>query len=331
MNTLQCWQRIQEWLLQNQAVVVVFVVNSTKGSPGNAGQMMAITSIPENGISITGTIGGGIMERRVIDELTETLSRQQTVCTLRTLHHSTHTRYEQSGLICSGSQTMINLTLKPDNIPLVNEIITALKHRENKKLRITSDAGMSIVQGNNNQRFDVQTTTSGWCFEESLALRVMIYIIGNGHVGFALARQAELLGFDAILIGERPVPAQYAGLDLRSEQLLMPFEALGSYIPESLNSCIIIVTSAFTSDIAVLQALRGNQYGYIGLMGSAAKLSAIFQEARRRGCSEEWLQTISAPAGLPINSDTPQEIAVSICAELIAVQNGEFQKILKKK
>lgn len=77
MNALQCWQKVQEWLLKNQTVIIILVVNSTKGSPGNAGQMMAITYSSQQESVVIGTIGGGIMERRIFDELTQALRHQQ--------------------------------------------------------------------------------------------------------------------------------------------------------------------------------------------------------------------------------------------------------------
>jgi xanthine dehydrogenase accessory factor len=87
---------------------------------------------------------------------------------------------------------------------------------------------------------------------------------------------------------------------------------------------VVIVTTAYKSDVAALCSLAqsSTQPEYIGLMGSAAKIKTIMREAEETGVSRKLLNSIHAPIGVEINSDTPEEIAVSIAAEIIRVKNA---------
>jgi xanthine dehydrogenase accessory factor len=112
------------------------------------------------------------------------------------------------------------------------------------------------------------------------------------------------------------------------------YDTLADIIPEGERTYIAVLTSAYTTDVQVLVSLaRQNSVykcAYIGLMGSRTKITTIFREAEARGVSKDWLASIQAPLGANINSDTPEEIAVSIAAEMISIKNNKAAMLASK-
>src|SRR5204863_3857197 len=89
------------------------------------------------------------------------------------------------------------------------------------------------------------------------------------------------------------------------------------------HAYVVIVTRGHTNDLDALRALAPRDLRYLGLIGSRAKVARIYDELTANGMSAELLKRVHAPIGLDIGAVTPQEIAVSILAELIAVKHGK--------
>ncbi|MBD3367277.1 MAG: hypothetical protein GF405_03745, partial [Candidatus Eisenbacteria bacterium] len=98
--------------------------------------------------------------------------------------------------------------------------------------------------------------------------------------------------------------------------------SVSDHVPEGRRSFVCIMTYAHANDELVLRALIDKPLRYLGMMGSRSKVDAVFAHLMDDGVSEDALARVRAPIGLPIGSDTPEEIAVSIAAELVAVRNG---------
>jgi xanthine dehydrogenase accessory factor len=81
------------------------------------------------------------------------------------------------------------------------------------------------------------------------------------------------------------------------------------------------MTFGYRTDDIALKALLGKEFKYIGLLGSKKKIEKMFEDYRKDKVKEEWLQPIHTPIGLPIKSQTPEEIAISIAAEIIRIKN----------
>jgi xanthine dehydrogenase accessory factor len=83
----------------------------------------------------------------------------------------------------------------------------------------------------------------------------------------------------------------------------------------------VIMTFGYRTDDEALRALAGKEFKYLGLLGSAAKIKEMFRIYLDEGMDALWISSIHAPAGIPIKSQTPEEIAVSIAAEIIMIKN----------
>jgi xanthine dehydrogenase accessory factor len=152
-----------------------------------------------------------------------------------------------------------------------------------------------------------------------------LYIVGAGHVGFHLARLAGEVGFQVHVIDDREKFAN-------RERFPMAVEVVADDIPAWLarttlpaHAYVVIVTRGHTNDLEALRALAPRDLRYLGLIGSRAKVARIYDQLLADHMPADQLRHVHAPIGLDIGAVTPQEIAVSILAELIAVKHGKMR------
>ena len=151
-----------------------------------------------------------------------------------------------------------------------------------------------------------------------------VYIFGAGHVGASLARMAHDTGFRVHVIDDREKFADAgrfpSGVDVIVDDI--PTWLQTNRLPQTAYG--VIVTRGHKHDLDALRALMPANLRYIGLIGSRAKVKRIYDALREEGATPETLAHVHAPIGLDIGAITPQEIAVSILAELIAVKHGRI-------
>jgi xanthine dehydrogenase accessory factor len=151
-----------------------------------------------------------------------------------------------------------------------------------------------------------------------------LYIIGAGHVGFHLARLACDVGFRVHVVDDRE---KFANRDRFPAALEVVVDDIASWLAATRlppHAYAVIVTRGHTNDLAALRALAPIELRYLGLIGSRAKVARIYDALVGDGIPAGRLERVHAPIGLDIGAVTPQEIAVSIVAELIAVEHGKI-------
>jgi xanthine dehydrogenase accessory factor len=151
-----------------------------------------------------------------------------------------------------------------------------------------------------------------------------LYVIGAGHVGFHLARLAHEVGFRVRVVDDREKFANAERFPTATEIVVDDVPAWIERTTIPAHAYTVIVTRGHTNDLEALRALAPRELRYLGLIGSRAKVARIFEALRSDQMPEEHLARVHAPIGLDIGAVTPQEIAVSILAELIAVKHGKF-------
>jgi xanthine dehydrogenase accessory factor len=150
-----------------------------------------------------------------------------------------------------------------------------------------------------------------------------VYVFGAGHVGYFVARMAHEVGFKVHVVDDRE---KFASTERFGDGVDVVVEEIPTWLaahPLPATSYAVIVTRGHRHDLDALRALASQNLRYIGLIGSRAKVKRIYDALREEGLSPEALRRIHAPIGLDIGAITPQEIAVSILAELIAVKHGK--------
>ena len=163
-------------------------------------------------------------------------------------------------------------------------------------------------------------------FVEPLEPSPELYVFGAGHVGFFVAKMAYEVAFKVHVVDDRE---KFANV----ERFGPGIDVIVDHIPTWLathtlppTAYAVIVTRGHTHDLDALRALTASPHRYLGLIGSKAKVKRIFDVLLEEGMSTESLRGIHAPIGLDIGAITPQEIAVSILAELIAVKHGKISE-----
>src|SRR5947209_1054853 len=150
-----------------------------------------------------------------------------------------------------------------------------------------------------------------------------LYIIGAGHVGFHLARVAQEVGFTVHVVDDREKFANAERFPTAAEIVVEDIPAWVARANLPPHAYVVIVTRGHTNDLEALRALAPRDLRYLGLIGSRAKVARIYDALVEDRMPPERLQRVHAPIGLDIGAVTPQEIAVSILAELIAVKHGK--------
>ena len=151
-----------------------------------------------------------------------------------------------------------------------------------------------------------------------------LYIIGAGHVGFHLARLAHEVGFRVHVVDDREKFANADRFPHAAEVVADDIPAWLARTPLPPHAYAVIVTRGHVNDLEALRALVARELRYLGLIGSRAKVARVYDALVADGVAAERLASVHAPIGLDIGAVTPQEIAVSILAELIAVKHGKI-------
>jgi xanthine dehydrogenase accessory factor len=149
-----------------------------------------------------------------------------------------------------------------------------------------------------------------------------LLIFGAGHVGRELAQIGVRLGFAVTVIDDREREVASPRLPPGAARVRAGREFGAGLPPIPEGACVAIVTRCHRTDLAALQHAAGKGAAYIGLIGSRRKVATIRARAAEAGTPAEALRDLRAPIGLPIGAETPEEIAVSIAAEMIAVLRG---------
>jgi xanthine dehydrogenase accessory factor len=149
-----------------------------------------------------------------------------------------------------------------------------------------------------------------------------LYLFGAGHLSQSTAAVAKMLGLRVVVIDPRP---EYNNIDRFPDADSLVVEECDNAFSElnvDKDSYIVIYTTGHVSDEQCLQFAVGTAAKYVGMIGSKKKVKEIKERLRQKGVSQQQLDEIHAPIGLEINAQTPEEIAVSILAEIIKVRRS---------
>jgi xanthine dehydrogenase accessory factor len=157
-------------------------------------------------------------------------------------------------------------------------------------------------------------------FVEPVLPPALLYIFGAGHVATNLYQVAKNAGFDIVLVDDREAYANRERFPEAREVYAEDFEQVTARLAPNESSYLVIVTRGHRDDMRVLRWAVKTPARYIGMIGSKRKTIAIFKELEKEGLPAHLFERVHAPVGLDIGAVTPEEIAVAITAELIAVR-----------
>ena len=160
-------------------------------------------------------------------------------------------------------------------------------------------------------------------FIEPIEPAPRLYIIGAGHVGYQLGQIAPTVGFRLHVVDDRQKFANHERFAAADEVVVEDVAGWvrTAAIPES--AFVVVLTRGHRQDFDVLRGLADKVLRYVGLIGSRAKVARLTDALIADGVSTDWLRQLHAPIGFDIGAISPEEIAVAILAELIAVRRGK--------
>jgi xanthine dehydrogenase accessory factor len=317
---LEIWQFAAEKLKRNESVMLLVVAESKGSSPGRQGFKMAVAQD-----EMRGSVGGGVMEVRLVELAKSKIKNEQLKIDSKIVrqNHRKNTS-NPSGMICSGEQTVVFHQLNYSDLPTICQIVRALKNHQSKVLEITANS--LKVLGNQPDDFDFRfenKNENDFLFEEKLGYKNKLFIVGGGHCALALSELISKMNFYISLFDDRE---SLNTLDknrfVHEKYIIKNYEKIGDFIPSGGNHFVVVMTLGYQSDEIVIRRLLEKDFKYFGVLGSKAKMAMLFKDLKNEGFSKEILDKIHTPIGLPINSRTPEEIAVSIAAEIIRVKNA---------
>jgi xanthine dehydrogenase accessory factor len=157
-------------------------------------------------------------------------------------------------------------------------------------------------------------------FIEPILPIASLYILGAGHVAHSVHKIGRLAGFETVVIDDREAYANRERFPDAREVIAEDFERAMAKVDPDENSYVVIVTRGHRDDMRCLRWAVDTRARYVGMIGSKRKVISVYSELEKDGVAREKLERVNAPIGLEIGAITPEEIAVAIVAEMIAVR-----------
>lgn len=308
---MEVWNFILSKLKAGARLQLLYVLDNEGSSPGRRGFKLAVSADGD----ACGTIGGGIMEHKLVEKAKAMLQEEtDTVILQRQFHDKDHAK-DQSGMVCNGSQLIAFIPLSAKDLATVEQIF-----KDQMQTIRLSPAGLG-VSDTGEAGFQYQSDAD-WLYTEPLHVQPVIHIVGGGHVSLALSELMCFLGFFSKVYDDRPAVHTILQNFFANEKIIIPaYDQLGEYISSNPNHFAVIMTMGYRTDKIALQQLVNKDFRYLGMLGSEHKVDILRKELIDEGVAENLLQKVFMPIGLGIFSKTPQEIAVSIAAEIIREKN----------
>ncbi|HTI09414.1 MAG TPA: XdhC family protein [Puia sp.] len=313
------WRLALTSLEEGIPVLLLYVLESRGSSPGRQGFFMVVNA--KGGIE--GSIGGGIMEHKFAEMARELLEQGDATLSIRRQVHDKTVTKDRSGMICSGEQTILLYTLREQDRMVVGEMVDCLSVGRNGTLRL-SPAGIGFSSQAPPVDFSfVRSSDEDWIYEEKAGYKHHLFIVGGGHCALAFSRVMRMMDFRISIFDHRPELDTLSRNDNVHEKVFVKdYGELRERISSGVHShYIVVMTQGYRTDDQAVRALLDKEFRYFGLLGSSAKFGKLLADYRAEGVAEALLGKIRSPAGLSIHSQTPEEIAISIAAEIIQVKN----------
>lgn len=323
-----------------QALILI----SSGSTPRESGATMLIR---QDG-SIIGTVGGGVMEGHILKVARKVIADKSSVVSEYVLEQNDAASI---GAICGGRATILVDYINPEdkgNLAYFEQLLNAIASTERSYIAaVISDSGklsprnhcLILPDGtligaqvfSSELRTHLKDVDSGYdtftklehysTYFFPIGTNGTIYIFGAGHCGEKLGHIVHTVGFGIIVIDDRSDFANTARFP-EAEEIIVPKDMTEPFDSKNFNtdSYIVIVTRGHMQDETVLRRALQTDAGYIGMIGSKKKRETIYQHLLEDGYTPEDIARVHSPIGLSIAAETPEEIAVSITAELIKVR-----------
>jgi xanthine dehydrogenase accessory factor len=318
---LAVWRLIRDSLEASVPVMLLYVLESKGSSPGRQGFFMAVAADGK----MEGSIGGGIMEHKFVEMARDKFKVQSLkfkVGELKKQIHDKSAAKNQSGMICSGEQTVWFYHVQQKDESSIAKIISCFERNENATLQLSAEGIGFLNETPVKSFYFSMKDESDWEYQEKLGYHNHLYIVGSGHCALALSKLMSAMDFYIHLFDDREdLLTMNQNDSVHEKRVVKSYKELASLIPSGENNYVVVMTFGYRTDDMAVRALLPKDFKYFGLLGSKKKIEKMFDDYKKEGISEALLKKIHAPIGIQIKSETSEEIAVSIAAEIINIKN----------
>ncbi len=316
---IRTWQLVVNSLKGNVDVVLMYVLESKGSSPGRQGFFMVVNASGE----MSGTLGGGIMEHKFVELARTHLKNTGGEAALYKQVHSKSAIKNQSGMICSGEQTIFLYKVQQKDAEHISNMIASMQQNGNGTFHLNQQGILFSSSAPSFEFYFKLNSETDFLYLEKTGYKNELYIIGAGHCSLSFSQLISQMDFRTYLFDDRPGLNTFEQNDfVHYKTIVDDYSKLSEIIPSGNNVYVVIMTYGYRTDRIALNALLDKEFKYIGLLGSKSKIIEMFADFKKNGATEEKLQKIHAPVGIQIHSQTPEEIAVSIAAEIIQIKNN---------
>lgn len=338
------YKDIKNALSKDQPFALAMIVSHKGSTPGTSGSWMLVRQDK----TIAGTIGGGLVEAKVMNACVGMMDKAQSQ--IKAFHLDQALKAGMD-MICGGSLGVwLRSFVPPFSKEFLNafEIIAEIENKGESALVITRISGDTVqvpvvLKNSHNDPGasilpeDLLADAAGRAFSgpglscqvygqdlyiiQPLIPRQTLYICGAGHVGYQLGQMAHITDFSTVIIDDRPEFADPARFPHARQVKIVPgFNPVFDGFNVDENSYIAILTRGHLYDQIVLEQALYTRAAYIGMIGSRKKRELIYGNLMDKGISKQALDAVYSPIGTAIKAQTPAELAVSILGELILVR-----------
>ena len=289
----------------DEDVMLVTIIDRAGSTPRGIGASMLVS---KSGL-VTGTVGGGQVEKDAIDLGIKSLLSRESF----TKHFELNLQDTSLNMVCGGNLYLHFLYMdKALFEDAVRTIDSRIKSEEN---------GFIILDTTNNSlSYSEDVVVSDGIVSIPIPVPDRVIIFGGGHVSQALTNVLSTVGFSCIVVENRKEFTDKSFFPMAKDVIYSEYETVEEYINFRPQDYIVIMTHGHSFDYVVLEKMLRMDQTYIGVMGSRRKREFINEKLRLAGISEDKINSVHAPIGINIGSITPEEVAISVAAEMIKVR-----------
>lgn len=333
------FEAIQSALSRGEKAVLCTIVASSGSAPRGEGAKMAVFA---DGTTL-GTIGGGAVEYKSQTYALELLSSGGSA--LVHAFRLSPNEVQDIGMICGGNVTVAFQVLDAGTLPVVEAILESLGQLNETVWLVTPvqeglNWSLGLYDERHGLRFadavDMETLRpmllnrgvlrkeAPSFYVEPLVQAGVVYLFGGGHVGRELCPVLSHVGFRVVLFDDRPQAAVPERFPQAVRIVLGDYRRIFDQITITDRDYVVIMTPGHQSDFEILSQVLTTPASYVGCIGSRHKVAATREKLAGLGFSQADMDRVHSPIGLPIGGETPEEIAISIAAEMIAHRSGRL-------
>ncbi|MEW6550437.1 MAG: XdhC family protein [Spirochaetota bacterium] len=330
---MEFYEIIAEMEERGFPLVLAHVVGVAGSAPRHLGSAMAVW--PDG--TTLGSVGGGQVEAKALEAAGECFALGRSATLKAFMHGGSSQGIEP---ICGGAVEILAEYLKEPGAygsalsilsrggSAVLVLDTGDGPGGDLGIKAAEEAGKPCPPGLDAAAFEtaargriVRSAVDGWLYLGTRP-REKLLILGGGYVGKALAEASLPLGFSVTVADFRREFADPARFSGRISVIHKPFEAAIGDFPFDPSTYAVVVSPDHAQDLECVRAILAKPFKYAGFIGSKRKVRLVLSTLREEGLPEEKIAALCAPIGLDIGAETPEEIAVSILAQIIAFRRG---------